>query len=100
MSLKDKMKAKVIQSVMDSLPPDTFDDVPAQVEEFINMLLSKVKVADGEKAAILIIEGNSGYLVNIVVLGEDSSITIVDRYTLKEFFDNIVNIIKNGGYIK
>lgn len=100
MSIKDKIKARAIQSVLASLPPDTFDDVPEHVEVFITMLLSKVKVAEGEKAAILMIEGNSGYLVNIVVIGEDSSITIVDRYTMQEFFDNIVNIIKNGGYIK
>lgn len=100
MSIKDKIKSRAIQSVLASLPPDTFDDVPANVEVFITMLLSKVKVAEGEKAAILMIEGNSGYLVNIVVIGEDSSITIVDRYTMQEFFDNIVNIIKNGGYIK
>ena len=100
MSIKDKIKARAFQSVLASLPPDSFDDVPANVEVFITMLLSKVKVAEGEKAAILMIEGNSGYLVNIVVIGEDSSITIVDRYTMQEFFDNIVNIIKNGGYIK
>lgn len=90
------LKAKAIKMAMSMLPEDTFDNMPAQIEEFIGGMLSDVKVGENERAAVLIIEGITGYLVNIVKLDENSSITIVDQYTLEEFFNNIVNLIKNG----
>ena len=90
------LKAKAIKMALSMLPEDTFDNMPAQIEEFISVMLSKVNVGENERAAILIIEGVNGYLVNIVKLDEDSEITIVDRYTLEEFFNNIVNLIKDG----
>ena len=90
------LKAKAIKMALSMLPEDTFDNMPAQIEEFISVMLSKVNVGENERAAILIIEGVNGYLVNIVKLDETSQITIVDQYTLEEFFNNIVNLIKHG----
>ena len=90
------LKAKAIKMALSMLPQDTFDNAPAQIEEFISVMLSKVNVGENEKAAVLIIEGITGYLVNIVKLDDASAITIVDQYTLEEFFNNIVNLIKHG----
>ena len=90
------LKAKAIKMALSMLPEDTFDNMPAQIEEFISVMLSKVKTEENERAAVLIIEGVNGYLVNIVKLDETSQITIVDQYTLEEFFNNIVNLIKHG----
>lgn len=96
MDLKDKMKAKAIKAALSMLPPGLFDNAPEDIEGFIASMLSTVEVSEGECAAVLIIEGKTGYMVNIIRLDEELKMTIVSQMTLKEFFDKVLKTIQDG----
>lgn len=79
------------------VPKSMFDSLPEKLEMIIDSKLKEVEVAlDGERAAVLLIEGNSGYMVNVIRLSKDLDITIVEQYTLKEFIDNALKYVKDG----
>lgn len=75
-----------------------FDNLHLKLERIIDDKLKEVgvEVLDGERAAVLLIEGNSGYMVNVIKLSKDLDITIVEQYTLKEFIDNALKYVKDG----
>ena len=80
------------------VPKSMFDSLPEKLEMIIDGKLKEVKteLLDGERAAVLLIEGNCGYMLNIIKLSKNLEITIVEQYTLKEFIDNALNYVKDG----
>lgn len=80
------------------VPSSMFDNLHLKLERIIDDKLKEVEVEvlDGERAAVLLIEGNSGYMVNVIKLSKDLDITIVEQYTLKEFIDNALKYVKDG----
>ena len=103
MDLKDKMKAtkakmktKAVKAALSMLPPDIFDNATENIEAFISQILSIVEVKEGERAAVIIIEGVTGYMVNIIRLDRELKMTIVQQMTLNEFFDKVLKTINDG----
>ena len=86
----------VIDTILKMIPSSAFDNLPAKLESIIDDRLKEVEVHDGERAAVLLIEGKSGYMVNIIRLDEELKMTIVGQMTLKEFIDNVLNYVKDG----
>lgn len=93
---KAKMKAKAVKAALSMLPPDIFDNTTEDIEVFISQMLSTVEVKEGERAAVIIIEGVTGYMVNIIRLDSELKMTIVQQMTLNEFFDKVVKTINDG----
>lgn len=93
---KDKMKAKAVKAALSMLPPGIFDNTTEDIETFISQMLSTVEVKEGERAAVIIIEGVTGYMVNIIRLDSELKMTIVQRMTLNEFFDKVLKTINDG----
>lgn len=93
---KDKMKAKAVKAALSMLPPDIFDNTAEDIEAFISQMLSTVEVKEGERAAVIIIEGVTGYMVNIIRLDSELKMTIVQQMTLNEFFDKVLKTINDG----
>ena len=73
-----------------------FKALPEKLELVISQKLAEVEVKDGERAAVLLIEGINGYMVNVIRLDESLNMTIVSRQTLKDFVDNVLNFVKDG----
>ena len=103
MDLKDKMKAtqakmkaKAVKAALSMLPPDIFDNTTEDIEAFISQMLSTVEVKEGERAAVIIIEGITGYMVNVIRLDSELKMTIVQQMTLNEFFDKVLKTINDG----
>lgn len=93
---KAKMKAKAVKAALSMLPPDIFDNTTEDIEAFISQMLSTVEVKEGERAAVIIIEGVTGYMVNIIRLDSELKMTIVKQMTLNEFFDKVLKTINDG----
>lgn len=93
---KAKVKAKAVKAALSMLPPDVFDNTTEDIEVFISQMLSTVEVKEGERAAIIIIEGVTGYMVNIIRLDSELKMTIVQQMTLNEFFDKVLKTINDG----
>lgn len=73
-----------------------FKALPEKLELVISQKLAEVEVKDGESAAVLLIEGINGYMVNVIRLDESLNMTIVSQQTLKDFVDNVLNFVKDG----
>ena len=88
----------MINQILKMVPKSMFDSLPEKLEMIIDGKLKEVKteLLDGERAAVLLIEGNCGYMLNIIKLSKNLEITIVEQYTLKEFIDNALNYVKDG----
>ena len=88
----------MIHQILKMVPKSMFDSLPEKLEMIIDSKLKEVEVEplDGERAAVLLIKGNSGYMVNVIRLGKDLDITIVEQYTLKEFINNALKYVKDG----
>lgn len=93
---KDKMKVKAVKAALSMLPPDIFDNTTEDIEAFIYQMLSTVEVKEGERAAVIIIEGITGYMVNVIRLDSELKMTIVQQMTLNEFFDKVLKTINDG----
>lgn len=86
----------MFNQLLKMIPSSAFDNLPAKLEMIIDSKLKEVEVSDGERAAVLLIEGKNGYMVNIVRLDAEAKFTIVSQMTLKEFIDNVLNYVKDG----
>ena len=88
----------MIHQILKMVPKSMFDSLPEKLEMIIDIKLKEVEVEplDGECVAVLLIEGDSGYMVNVIRLGKDLDITIVEQYTLKEFINNALKYVKDG----
>lgn len=88
----------MIEQILKMIPSSAFKNLPEKLEAIIDCKLKEVPVelADGERAAVLLIEGNNGYLVNVVRLDKEARMTIVNQMTLKEFIDNVLKYVKDG----
>lgn len=88
----------MINQILKMVPKSMFDSLPEKLEKIIDIKLKEVETEplDGERAAVLLIEGNCGYMLNIIKLSKNLEITIVEQYTLKEFIDNALNYVKDG----
>lgn len=93
---KAKMKAKAVKAALSMLPPEIFDNTTEDIEAFISQMLSTVEVKEGERAAVIIIEGVTGYMVNIIRLDSELKMTIVQQMTLNKFFDKVLKTINDG----
>lgn len=86
----------MIEQILKMIPSSAFRNLPEKLEEIIDSKLKEVEVSDGERAAVLLIEGKNGYMVNIIRLDEELKMTIVNQMTLKEFIDNVLKYVKDG----
>ena len=86
----------MINQLLKMVPSSMFDSLPEKLEMIIDGKLKNVPVQDGERAAVLLIEGKNGYMVNIIRLDAELKMTIVNQMTLKEFIDNVLNYVKDG----
>ena len=86
----------MINQLLKMVPSSMFDSLPEKLEMIIDGKLKNVPVQDGERAAVLLIEGKNGYMVNIIRLDAELKMTIVSQMTLKEFIDNVLNYVKDG----
>ena len=88
----------MIKQMLKMIPSSAFKALPEKLEEIIDLKLKEVgvEVLDGERAAVLLIEGNCGYMINILKLSKNLDITIVEQYTLKDFIDNVIKYLKDG----
>ena len=86
----------MINQLLKMVPSSMFDSLPEKLEMIIDGKLKDVPVQDGERAAVLLIEGKNGYMVNIITLTDELKMTIVSQMTLKEFIDNVLNYVKDG----
>ena len=55
-----------------------------------------MELAQGERAAVLLIEGRTGYMVNIIRLDAQLNMEIVRQTTLAELIDDIIKLVKDG----
>ena len=78
------------------LPKSKIAEASKLIESYIASRLKSVPVEDGEEAAALIIEGNGNYMINIVVMSDLSVKKIVERFSVNELLNNIVEGLKNG----
>lgn len=86
----------MIEQILKMVPSSMFKALPEKLELVISQKLAEVEVKDGERAAVLLIEGINGYMVNVIRLDESLNMTIVSRQTLKDFVDNVLNFVKDG----
>lgn len=86
----------MIEQILRLIPSSAFDALPDKLELVISQKLAEVDVEKGERAAVLLVEGVKGMMVNIVRLDEDANMIIVNQMTLKEFVDNVLIFVKNG----
>lgn len=89
----------MIEQILKMVPSSMFKALPEKLELVISQKLAEVEVKDGERAAVLLIEGINGYMVNVIRLDESLNMTIVSRQTLKDFVDNVLNFVKDGNLI-
>lgn len=86
-----------VGGMLKALPKSKIAEASKFVECFIASNLKSVPVESGEEAAALIVEGNGNYMINIVVMSEDLSVKkIVERFSVNELINNIVEGLKNG----
>ena len=86
----------MIEQILRMVPSSMFNALPEKLELVISQKLAEVEVKDGELAAVLLIEGINGYMVNVIRLDESLNMTIVIQQTLKDFVDNVLNFVKDG----
>jgi len=86
----------MIEQILRMVPSSMFKALPEKLELVISQKLAEVEVKDGECAAVLLIEGINGYMVNVIRLDESLNMTIVSQQTLKDFVDNVLNFVKDG----
>ncbi|MBQ3594172.1 MAG: hypothetical protein II981_02030 [Bacteroidales bacterium] len=86
----------MIEQILRMVPSSMFNALPEKLELVISQKLAEVEVKDGELAAVLLIEGINGYMVNVIRLDESLNMTIVSQQTLKDFVDNVLNFVKDG----
>lgn len=88
----------MIEQILKMIPSSAFMNLPDKLEAIIDSKLKEVPVeaVDGERAAVLLVEGNCGYVVNVVRLDREARMTIVGQMTLKEFIDNVLKYVKDG----
>lgn len=86
----------MIEQILKMVPSSMFKALPEKLELVISQKLAEVDVKDGERAAVLLIEGINGYMVNVIRLDESLNMTIVSQQTLKDFVDNVLNFVKDG----
>ncbi len=86
----------MIEQILKMVPSSMFKALPEKLELVISQKLAEVEVKDGERAAVLLIEGINGYMVNVIRLDESLNMTIVSQQTLKDFVDNVLNFVKDG----
>lgn len=86
----------MINQLLKMVPSSMFDSLPEKLEMIIDGKLKDVPVQDGERAAVLLIEGKNGYMVNLIRLDAELKMTIVSQMTLKEFFDKVLKTIQDG----
>lgn len=97
MNIKEKMQEKALMATLDMFE-GTLNKLPSYATVFLDSLMSDVELKEGEHASILIIGGESGYMVNVIRLDQDLKISEVkQKISLKDFFSNILNYIKDGG---
>lgn len=87
----------MIEQILRLIPGSAFESLPDKVGALITRQLSEVELAQGERAAVLLIEGRTGYMVNIIRLDAQLNMEIVRQTTLSELIDNIVKLVKDGG---
>lgn len=79
------------------LPKSKIAEVSKLIEYYIASRLTSFPLCEGETPAALILEGNGNYMINIVVMSEDLSVTkIIERFSVNELLNNIVEDLKNG----
>lgn len=86
----------MIEQILKMVPSSMFKALPEKLELVISQKLAEVEVKDGERAAVLLIEGINGYMVNVIRLDESLNMTIVSQQTLKDFVDNVLNFVEDG----
>lgn len=90
----------MIEQILKMIPKKQLDGLldglADKIEDLVSYYVNSVPVKDGERAAVLLIEGTTGYMVNVIRLDENLSMTIVNQQTLKEFTDNILKFVKDG----
>ena len=86
----------MIEQILKMVPSSMFKALPEKLELVISQKLAEVEVKDGERAAVLLIEGINGYMVNVIRLDESLNMTIVSQQTLKDFVDNVLNFVADG----
>lgn len=86
----------MINQLLKMIPSSAFEALPERLEMIIDSKLKEVQLEDGECAAVLLIEGKNGYMVNIIRLDDNLKMTIVHQMTLKEFVDNVIKYVKDG----
>lgn len=86
----------MLNQILKMIPSSAFKALPEKLELIISQKLGEVEVKDGERAAVLLIEGKDGYMVNVIRLDENLNMVIVSQMTLKEFVDNVLNYVKDG----
>ena len=88
---------KQLGVMLNALPKSKIAEVAKLMELYIASRLKSIPLAEGEEAAALILEGNGNYMINIVVMSEDLSVKkIVERFSVNELLNNIVEELKNG----
>lgn len=86
----------MLKQILKIIPNSTFDGLADKLEAIISAKLDEVELKDGERAAVLLIEGTTGYMVNVIRLDENLQMTIVSQTSLCDFIDNILKFVKNG----
>ena len=86
----------MIEQILKMVPSSMFKALPEKLELVISQKLAEVEVKEGERAAVIIIEGVTGYMVNIIRLDSELKMTIVQQMTLSEFFDKVLKTINDG----
>lgn len=86
----------MVNQILKMLPSSTFDGLSDKLEALITSKLEEVELQAGERPAVLLIEGSTGYMVNVIRLAEDLNMTIVSQMSLKEFIDTTLKFVKDG----
>lgn len=86
----------MINQILKMIPSSAFDNLHDKLSTIISAKLNEVELNDGERAAVLLIEGTTGYMVNVIRLDENLQMNIVSQTSLSDFIDNILKYVKNG----
>ena len=86
----------MIDQLLKMIPRSAFVSFSDKVGALITRQLSQVELAQGERAAVLLIEGRTGYMVNIIRLDGQLNMEIVRQTTLAELIDDIIKLVKDG----
>ena len=86
----------MIDQILKMIPRSAFESLPDKVGALITRQLSQVELAQGERAAVLLIEGRTGYMVNIIRLDGQLNMEIVRQTTLAKLIDDIIKLVKDG----